>query len=324
MDDDGDFLQHDDPQNILGLSKFINTEKKDPAIDAAKMEKQILEHLDGFEPEPVEDPVTAYDNSIQKILGSVSSKQTPKLTMDTDFDFHPTSASIDAPSKPTFNFPDDQGYDSFRKPMHKQITDDQVEQNYINKLISSKWGGSVPDQQEQIPSMRLDEYRIGLLEEIDDFKSDLKNDVDLSTIPEVNYNSPLRDIETVHIMLKKKYERVRYSNLGGDYILMLVYLGEWIFDGKKEYFGVRPCLKGVSRKVKVKLRRIRHDVSQIVNQMLNESKMGPLMKVGIEILPTIFIHNQLNQGSEEYKLDSNFYDAQNNLGRFDAEKNERD
>ena len=64
-----------------------------------------------------------------------------------------------------------------------------------------------------------------------------------------------------------KSNRNRYSGLGEEFILAIAGGLEILCDGKREFLGVKPNLVGYSDVVKVKLRRVKNDTSQIVSNV---------------------------------------------------------
>lgn len=308
-------MEVDSPLSIIGLSEFVNPYNSDPSINAQEIENNIVNQLNEMKQEEVIDPVEVYNNIFSNLEDS-------SIVLPISLASPNTTAQ-----QPTNFINNNNSFDSYRSefstnvPLHSQITEEQTEQNYINKLISSRWGDDTSDG--DLYDNRLDEYKVTLLEEISDFISDLKTSIDLSTVPNVSYSSPIKEIERVHLILKKKYDRVRFSNIGNDYITFILLGAEFVFNGEREFLGYKPCLKGVHKKIKVKLRRIRYETANVVSRILNDNHLGSISKIMIEILPTLFIHNSLYQETDsQYRLDEQLSSAQDNLRRFDVEQGE--
>jgi hypothetical protein len=67
---------------------------------------------------------------------------------------------------------------------------------------------------------------------------------------------------------------------------------EIMCDGKREFLGVKPNLVGYSDVVKVKLRRVKNDTSQIVSNIVEKHEMSPIMTLLIELVPSLFLHSR--------------------------------
>lgn len=301
----------DDPRNVKGLGSLLNADLISDDIDPNIIEQSIVNELDDLETVEEIDPIKAYEVDCAKIIADESGEDGESSDEDEDGsgeeDGDEEGGVVSAGLAGGAMIG---GGSSFQK-----MTEEHAEQGYINNLIVKRWGVSAGAVQSDMP-MRLDEHKLGMLEEIDDLMSDLKGEVDLTTLPTVNYNSQLEDIERVHIILRKKHQRVHQSNIATDWVLMLSNFSEVVFDGEREIFGFRPNLKGISKKLKVKMHRIRHDTSQVVGQILDNNNIGPIMRIGIELLPTILIHNQINS-VESKNLNERLSTAQDNLRAFD-------
>jgi len=285
----------DDPKNIRGMGSLLNMELISDDTDPTLVEQSIINGLDDLETVEEIDPIALYEKDCAKIIDDESGEE---------------SESESEPEEQTEE-----------KSDFQKITEEQTEQNYINNFMEKRWGDVEPVKNDM--PMRLNEHKLGMLEEIDDLKEDLKSEVNLDTLPNVNYNSSLEDIERVHIILRKKHERIRYSNTATDWVMLFSGMAEAFFDGEREVLGMRPNMKGISKKLKVKLRRIRYDTSVVVGQILNDNNIGPIMRIGIELIPTILIHSQV-ASSESKSLNERLSSAQDELRQFDVNRDKDD
>jgi hypothetical protein len=300
----------DDPRNIKGLGILLNEELMSNDTDPTLIEQSIINNVDDLDTVEEIDPIALYEKDCKKIIDDESGEEDNE-------DEESSSEDEEETEVPT------QLSDPKRdRSMFQQITEEQTEQGYINKLITNRWGEGETSNNPALP-LRLDEYKLGLLEEIDDIIQDLKGEVDLSTLPTVTYSSPLEDVERVHIILRKKHERISRSNLANDWVMMFSEFAEMVFNGEREVFGFKPNLTGVSKKLKVKLRRIRHDTSIVVNQILNDNGIGPMTRIVLEILPTILIHGRVNE-NEKKNLGERLSSATTALREFDPDPRHRD
>jgi hypothetical protein len=147
-------------------------------------------------------------------------------------------------------------------------------------------------------SEEIQDYKINLLEEIDDLKFALEQ-IDprvVERIPTVNVDSTTREIEEVVKILRIKHDRYRYSTIADELLLMGVQGIEEVFNGKNVILGRwQPNLTGWHTHVKVKLRRMRHDTSSIVGGTVREMGLGPIPRILLELIPNAFLYSNRNK-----------------------------
>ena len=83
---------------------------------------------------------------------------------------------------------------------------------------------------------------------------------------------------------------------------------EMMFNGKHEYFGVKPDITGYSDVVKSKLKRIRPEVSNGVSRFVSKHNVGMGTRLAMELLPSLITQSQRrklqNNDTISYKKES--------------------
>ena len=139
---------------------------------------------------------------------------------------------------------------------------------------------------------RLEDLKEKMLADIDELREELQADgISTNRIPEVNMDSPYELVSKVHKQLKRKYDRSRCEDLGQGMVLAATRMLEMACDGEKSYFGFRPDMTGFHRTVRSKMRRMRYEQSQIVSNALEYYNVGPISRMGLELVPSAFLYS---------------------------------
>lgn len=169
-------------------------------------------------------------------------------------------------------------------------TAEQVRRHHIDSVLGPADGFSF--EQERIADAK---YRA--LEEIDTLLTMFEeDDVNISRIPRVDINSSYEEIQNVLKVLRYKSNRVRCSQFAEEAVIFGASILEDIFDGKKTYFKrYRPDLTGWRNVVRVKMSRRSHDAGEVVSNLLDSYNIGPLARLGMELIPSMVIHSKMRQ-----------------------------
>lgn len=166
-------------------------------------------------------------------------------------------------------------------------------EEHSNQMIADQILPPVNDSRYDMADENTSDMKLTLLEKIDNLREELEDDgVPIDKIPRVDFSSPLSEVEYVAKLLMLKANRNRYSNMGEEFILAFSSILETLFNGKRKFFGVAPNLTNCSDIVKVKLRRVKNETSQIVSNVVEKYEISPLTTVMIELLPSIFLHSR--------------------------------
>jgi hypothetical protein len=132
-----------------------------------------------------------------------------------------------------------------------------------------------------------------MLDEIDSLWRTLSEEDDkmLVSITRPNENSSFDEVHNVLRRLRLKNDRLRYTSLAGELILFGASALEEIFDGERKIFGrYRVDLRGWSKEVQVKLRRMRHDTSTLVSSIMQDYNVGSGTRIMFELGPNAYLY----------------------------------
>ena len=139
----------------------------------------------------------------------------------------------------------------------------------------------------------------------------LSQKVNISNVPIVSFDSPLKDIDFTYRMLAIKHSRDRYREFADDCILTGIGILETVFDGKKQYFGFSPDLTGYSATAINKLRKVRPQTSNLVGEFMKQIEFSPGLLLLCEFIPSMISHSY--QRKQGYIYDNNNKMNQNNI-----------
>lgn len=316
-----DQLTIDSNVNISGMAQLLNTNNVKTGFDIQRLESQITNSSSQVEKEDMckkhHDELEDIMNSFAK--GSYMSKPDTfesitggnNITGDTGgFDISDTmdvtpadrsfvrnvgrnQPSIQPQSKEEITWGVRPNYNSqslVSDPKYINMTAEEQRQRIIqgamDDMTTSETGVYDFDKQKE------DDDKARKLETIISLREILKQDkVDLSCIPDVDITNTLSEIDSVLRMLVMKNDRKRYCTFAEDFIMLFAHGVEYAFDGKREYFGKTPNMLGWHKSVRTKLRRMRHDTSTIVSNVMREYELGALTRIGLELLPSAILYS---------------------------------
>lgn len=152
-------------------------------------------------------------------------------------------------------------------------------------------GGNPDDHISLLDKEKMEDRKADLLEKIDSLWSTLEEEVDLKRITRPGPSTPLPEIEMIYKTLLMKMNRIRYSGLADDMILMGVSFIEDLFDGKRVFFGrYQPDMTDWNKQVQIKLRRMRHDTGTIASEVAEAAGMSTGMRIALELVPNGIMH----------------------------------
>jgi hypothetical protein len=292
--------------DLLGMSSIFNKDEINNNINSKNVEKELIKNsLELDEDETFNDklleynPLSEYNNIIENIIEN-------KPTNTSKYDLSTNSSSENWKSSNNTNYDDE--YDDIMNfddtkvaNTHKEdkdtfsykLTQEQTNQKIVDKVLNFSNETENDQFNFNIDDENREDMKLTLLEKIDNLIEELEDDgVNLDKIPKVDYTSNLEKIEYVAKLLMLKSNRNRYSGLGEEFILAIAGGLEILCDGKREFLGIKPNLVGYSDVVKVKLRRVKNDTSQIVSNVVEKYEMSPIMTLLIELIPGLFLHSR--------------------------------
>ncbi len=181
-------------------------------------------------------------------------------------------------------------------------TREQERKSHINSVMNN----IMPNNSFNFEEEKREDAKCAMLEEIDSLIYSLQDaEVDLSRIPKVDFRSSYEEIEMVLKILRHKSDRTRYCNLAEEFFIWGAYGMEELFNGERIWFGrYQPCLTGWHTQVQTKLRRMRHDTSQLVSEVMHDYNISPGMRVLLELIPNMFVYSSEKKKNQ---LQANMY-----------------
>lgn len=314
-----DDLGIDDPANVAGMSHLIDTSNSQNGFNFQELEEQItggprasvkkgnlaqelaseIDRLTGgyqkVEPSatiPFERPTMTTSDDIDALLNSV----------ENDVDDHPR-----VPSRPLTNFPD-----QFEDPDLSYTTNEQKRQNVIGEVF-----GDIDEERGSQPTFSVEKEKeeddkSRKLEGIESLREILEDEGEnLSRIPHVTSASSMDEIDSVYNMLNLKNDRKRCCTFAEEGILLGAHAVEWAFDGEKNYFGHKPDMTDWHKSVQAKLRRMRHDTSNVVSQVMQHYNLGSGTRILLELVPSMFLYSRMrkSQHTDTLAVSESEYDS---------------
>jgi hypothetical protein len=314
----------DDPKNIAGISSLLKDDDIESNIDLEELEREIA--LSGHIID--EEEINIADN-YKKEMNRLSRNYDIGVVEDDIFNESSNNDSmhnVDVSSghvvekqyhqESSYSDNNIPGYDQYNSPKHSdKINDYEYESNnkhIVNMTIEEKRQDKINnvlkniddgDLEFNVNTEREEDDRASLLEQIDMLRITLDDDgVDISGVPSINKQSKMSDIQNIYKILRLKNDRNRYCSFAEELILSGAYGMEYMFDGKKEWFGKTPDLTDWSSTVKVKLRRMRYETSTFVGQVMQEYNLSAGMRLALELLPSMFLYSRNRRISKNDNL----------------------
>lgn len=299
-----------DPKNIAGLANLIADDDLDSTMDLAELEREIargaiietneVDVADEYRKEmerlsrnfdisqPVESPPEqSYEAAdfadAHKIQTSSQSYTPPSPVLEPILSHDAYNSPKQAPQVWSAR-------DDIRDSQLNYMTAEETKQNKINQVLRD-----IDDKELEfsIEKEKEADDKSSMLEQIDMLKITLEDDgVDVSGVPSINKQSSMKDVRDVYKILRLKNDRNRYCSFAEEIILAGAYGLEYMFDGKKVWFGRTPDLTDWSSTIKVKLRRMRYETSTFVQEVMQEYNMSAGMRLALELIPSMFLYSR--------------------------------
>ncbi len=157
------------------------------------------------------------------------------------------------------------------------------------------------------------------LEEIENLKSQLNLSREDAAQYEVDKNDDYQTINEVWERLRHKSDLEQYDYLFTQAIEFGAGMVEKIFDGKKEYFGYCPDMTDWSSSVKLKLKRMKPQKTNIVSKMVKKYRLGDLTSISLQLLLSGILYSQTRTRNaehmqyEQYTTQNEYRDAIYNI-----------
>ncbi len=341
---------------ITGMDAIINKENTRPGVDFKELErelvsggmitKKIRDPQDRFNEELKEaarklgisfgdtkqtntssTPSTSYSRAP---TADPTRSSLPSVSLDNNYTATPAQADEGTDSE---SGDDDQAEPTSSAP----DLSDRYEENRFNTSERPRFGGDLATRtMEQERRLHIDsvvgnsgsgfsfenekreDNKMAMLADIDSLMSSLSEDnTDLSRIPRVDRNSSFEEVESVLKMLRHKNDHTRYCSFAEEFLIFGAYALEELFDGKRKWFGrYQPDLTGWHNHVNVKIKRMQHDTSKIVSEVMQDYNIGSGARLLLELIPSMILYSKMRKqqhGEPGLFSDVSMADASRNL-----------
>lgn len=317
-----------DVSNIIGMSGLLNNSEIDNSIKPKNIEKSLIQNtleLDTFKNDELlnYNPINEYNSIFESLVdnsNNTDNKEDDKEDDDETLEIDDDSSEIDN----LINFSQNQNsYD--KNSFAYKLTEEEQNQKFVDNVISDNYNTNNTENNNtgynsynyNIEDENREDLKLTLLEKIDNLSEELEDEgISLDKIPKVDYQSNLEQIEYVAKLLMLKANRNRYASLGEEFILALASGLEMLCNGDRQILGVKPDLQGYSDVVKVKLRRLRNETSQIVGNVVEKYEISPITTLLIELIPSLFLHSKRRKNQSYDTLYNDLSDDINEIRKF--------
>ena len=332
-----------DISSIIGMAGLFNNAEIDNSIKPKHIEKELIQNtleLDTYDNDELlnYNPINEYNSVFESLLETSSQnnenenndndnndndenidnennynddtiKEDSEKNYSDNNDFNSESYEIDN----LINYSKNK-YDS--SSFAYKLTEEQQNQKFVDNVLNTN-SNNKNDYNYNIEDENREDLKLTLLEKIDNLTEELEDEgISLDKIPKVDYTSNLEQIEYVAKLLMLKANRNRYASLGEEFILALASGLEMLCNGDREFLGIRPDLNGYSDVVKVKLRRLRNETSQVVGNVVEKYEISPITTLLIELIPSLFLHSKRRKNQSYDNLYNDLSDDINEISKF--------
>ena len=145
-----------------------------------------------------------------------------------------------------------------------------------------------------LDAMKMNDKKNNLLEQINMLRTSLTDDeVKHDDIPVVSMSNSLDEIENVYKQLRYRNDHARYCGFANEIAQVGAGGLEYLFDGEKKYFGVKPDLTGWSSTLNIKMRRLNYETSSIVGDCMRSNDLGNVSRLCLELIPSMILHMKM-------------------------------
>lgn len=303
--------------SISGLHAILNPDTIKPGVNLKELEHSMLKGgyiSKPLEPEPqdkLDDDLSSYaaqigidgfgnkSNASKKpTMNSRPTKPAPVEEEESDDDLFYSHKEVKEEEEDTTMDDILEDTEEAEDPVLNQRTQEQKRKAQIDSVLGYDDGGV------DFESEKQEDAKCNMLAQIDDLRTTLLDDgVDLSRIPEVNTKSTFSEVENTLRILQYKSDHNRYCTFAEELFLFAAVGLEEVFDGKKQYLGKKPNLKGYHNHMNVKLRRMRHETGRLVNGFMKDNNISPAWRFLMEFVPSMVLYSKAKQEEEDADID---------------------
>jgi hypothetical protein len=322
-----------DISSIIGMAGLFNNAEIDNSIKPKHVEKELIQNtleLDTYSNDELlnYNPINEYNSVFESLL------ETPSENND-NYNDHENDDNTKEDSEKNYSDDNESNSDNYEidnlinysknnydsSSFAYKLTEEQQNQKFVDNVLNASSSNNNYNNNNNynynIEDENREDLKLTLLEKIDNLTEELEDEgASLDKIPKVDYTSNLEQIEYVAKLLMLKANRNRYASLGEEFILALASGLEMLCNGDREFLGIRPDLNGYSDVVKVKLRRLRNETSQVVGNVVEKYEISPITTLLIELIPSLFLHSKRRKNQSYDNLYNDLSDDINEISKF--------
>lgn len=321
-----------DISSLIGMAGLFNNAEIDNSIKPTSVEKELIQNtlaLDTFSNDELlnYNPINEYNSVFESLLETSPSENNildtntgnsndihDELNDDSEKNYSDNNSNSDDYEIDNLINYSKNKYDS--SSFAYKLTEEQQNQKFVDNVLSTSHNQN-NEYNYNIEDENREDLKLTLLEKIDNLTEELEDEgISLDKIPKVDYTSNLDQIEYVAKLLMLKANRNRYASLGEEFILALASGLEMLCNGEREFLGISPDLQGYSDVVKVKLRRLRNETSQVVGNVVEKYEISPITTLLIELIPSLFLHSKRRKNQSYDNLYNDLSDDINEISKF--------
>jgi hypothetical protein len=327
-----DELEITDASALLGMANLLNNSEIDCSTKPKHIEKELIQNSLDFDSianhndellnyNPINEYNQVIDNIIDKNDNDYQNNDSDNDYSNNDYQNNDNDNDTISEIDELINFSNSSNnysvnnYDN--NSFSYKLTEEQKNQKIVDSILETKQETNYNNLSYNIDDENREDLKVSLLEKIDNLMEELEDDgICLDKIPKVDYNTDLERIEYVTKLLMLKSNRNRYATLGEEFILAMASGLEMVCNGDRELFGLRPDLQGYSDVVKVKLRRLRNETSQVVGNVVEKYEISPITTLLIELIPSLFLHSKRRKSQITDNLYNDLSDDINEIRKY--------
>jgi len=190
----------------------------------------------------------------------------------------------------------------------RKLTDDQRKQNITDSVINdvvpnmdNENGGDY----ESAYKLRDDDRRAEMLKDISELRNLIgKSGHQVDDLPQVDSNADIRDIERCYQSHRKYYDDIKFSNTSDDWVKIFAFGLEYLFDGKKTYFGqFSPDLTDYYKTIQTKTRFMRYDLSRTISKFSRKNNIHWIGSAIFTLIPSMIVYSRQKNVEKKYDIE---------------------
>ena len=305
---DTDFLKNDEEISNSG-------ESADEEFDSLKIYNSFL---DKFSKEDVEQPKEneeikkredSFDNNYfsgitEKIYQEPMQNTRPSSPVTS---YTPNAPHYDSSNQgiENYKYNTNTNYSTDNHATH--FSNDNNSDNNIDNIISDYSGLNKEVDNDNSYEDKIDDKKLVLLENIQFLRDILsQQDVNLTNVPIVTFESTINEIEFAYRILMIKNNRDINIDITNNIILGGIRVLEKFLNGERSFGGFKPNITGYSTTADITLRRLNLETEKIASEIMNK-EINPYYKIAMALIPGLIAHSLTKQK----RANDNLYKADN-------------